>query len=216
MGNISKYPIEKWSLTQELIVTRTDLTLQEIASTVDIPFDTMYAYAKRKGWLLLRDANDTRRAGLHLARIIKDIAGQTTDIHEHTVAMVEALQNSYRIMIVRDSDGHIHYQNMPPTWPTKPVNYDSLNPEEKERELLTIDQARLQNFLSDLITVLKLKMENINFLQKMIKGSLPKVEPSAVDISRRIADYTVDVLASDDSRSLEQALSDIKMLKAGD
>ena len=205
-GN-NKYSLDQWALAQELVVSRPDITIVNIAEEVGIAFDALYTHAKRKGWLALRELSDVRKAGSKLHQIIREIAGQTTDVHEHTIAMVEALQNSFKILIIRDNEGHIHYQNMPPLWPSKPTNFDRLSPEDKERELLTIDSARLQNFISNLVGILKVKMDNVQFIAKMIKGSLPKIDPDTVDVSRRIGDSTIDILATTDSRSLEEALS---------
>lgn len=217
MGSISKYSIDKWEKAQELLTTRQDLTIDQIATMVEIPAATLYNSARRKGWIALRDLSDIRKSSARLSEIIKDIAGQTTDVHEHTIAMVEALQNSFQIQIVRDNEGHIHYQNMPPLWPNKPVNFDQMSIEDQQKALLTIETPRLESFITDLIGVIRVKMENMTFVTKMIKGSMPKIDPMTLDLSRRIGDTEIDILASDDSRSLADALNaDLKQLKGVD
>ena len=109
-GVPSKFPLEKWTQAQGMFAdTDHKYSIKEISDITEIPYDTLYAYAKRKGWLALLDTAAVRRSSMKLGQIIREIAGQSTDVHEHTIAMVEALQNSFKIMIVRDNENHLHH-----------------------------------------------------------------------------------------------------------
>jgi hypothetical protein len=188
------HSLEVWEKAQELVINRPDLSLSEIGRQTGISQQNLHKRATRKGWLQLREMNDTTKAGERLHTIIKDVALQVNDLHEHAAAMVEALQNSYSIKIVRDKDGHMHYQNMLPSWPKMPKNFDSMTEEEKVFAINQIDSDRFSSFLKDLMNILNVKTNNIMFITKMIKNALPKIDPFSLDIGRRDADTTIDVL----------------------
>lgn len=198
------YTPTQWEMAQDLVIGTND-SLASIAGKTGINYNTLYTRAKAKKWLNTRDLNDNSRAAERLIDIIRDITGHVTDINEHALAMAEALQNAYRISIVRDINGHLHYQNMRPTWPGIPDNYDQLTAEAQQVQLRTIEPGRLQSFLSDIMAVLELKISNVEFITKNFKGALPKLDIYALDIQRRDADPTIDILATPDSpRLLEE------------
>jgi len=215
IGAVSLYTVEQWAKAEEMVRYNTSIPISEIAQRTGINYQALYTKAKHYGWLAARDMNDITKAGERIARIVTDITGQITDIHEHTVAMVEALQNSYRIEIQRDNEGHLHYRNMPPQWPGRPDNWESLTEEAKAVATRSIDPGRLQNFLADLMAVLELKTKNINFVAKNLKGALPKMDIYALDLSRRAADGTVDILATPDSTRLLDEIRIQRLLNAG-
>lgn len=216
IGAVSLYSPEQWAKAEELVRYNTSLSMTEIARQTGIHYQALYSRAKNYGWLSARDMNDITKAGERIARIVTDITGQITDIHEHTVAMVEALQNSYRIQIERDNEGHLHYKNMLPNWPGKPDNWESLTPEAQAVIMRSIDSRRLQNFLADLMAVLELKTKNISFVAKNLKGALPKMDIYELDLSRRAADNDIDVLATPDSKRLLEEIKIQRLLAAGE
>lgn len=207
------YTQEQWDRAQELILNTT-LPITEIAEKLDIKYHALYTKAKSRRWLNARDLNDNNRAADRLVDIVRDITGQVTDINEHALAMIEALQNSYRIVIVRDRDGHLHYQNMRPIWPNMPDNFAQMTEAAQQVELRTIEPGRLQSFLSDIMSVLELKMSNVEFITKNFKGTLPKLDIFALDIRRRAADPTIDILASPDSPKMLEEIRKQKLLLA--
>jgi hypothetical protein len=194
MGKIQKYRISPttWAKAQDLIITRPDIPLVRIAEKMNIPPEILRQKAAGAGWLNLRDLADVERATEKIQHIIKDLAFQINDFHEHASAMVEALQFAHRIQIVRDPMGHLHYQNMPPVWPGKPDNFSSMTQEEQQKALNTIEPRRLQVFTNDMMSINAMKGSNFNFITKMLKGSLPKIDPIALDISRRDADVDIE------------------------
>ena len=216
IGAVSLYTPEQWAKAEELVRYNTAITISEIAQRTGINYQALYTKAKHYGWLSARDMNDITKAGERIARIVTDITGQITDIHEHTIAMVEALQNSYRIEIHRDNAGHIHYRNMLPNWPTKPDNWDDLTEEARIVSIRSIDPGRLQNFMADLMAVLELKTKNISFVAKNLKGALPKMDIYALDLSRRAADDSIDILATPDSKKLLDEIKMQRLLVAGE
>jgi len=207
------YTQEQWDQAQDLILNTT-LPITEIAERTNIKYHALYTKAKSKRWLNARDLNDNNRAADRLVDIVRDITGQVTDINEHALAMIEALQNSYRIIIVRDQFGHLHYQNMRPVWPGMPDNFEHLTEEAQQVQLRTIEPSRLQSFLSDIMSVLELKMSNVEFITKHFKGTLPKLDIFALDITRRAADPTIDILASPESPKLLEEIRKQKLLLA--
>jgi hypothetical protein len=216
-GAISIYAPEQWVKAEELVKYNTTLPISEIAAQTGINYQALYTKAKNHGWLTARDMNDIRKSGDRIARIVTDITGQITDIHEHTIAMVEALQNSYRIEIHRDDEGHLHYKNMMPNWPGKPDTdvWNTLTEEAKAGMIRTIEPSRLQDFLADLMAVLELKVKNITFVTKNLKGALPKMDIYELDMSRRAADTSVDILASPDSPKLLEEIKMQRLIAAG-
>lgn len=210
MAKLQKYRISPttWAKAQDLVITRPDIPLTKIAEKVSIPATLLKQKAMSAGWLNLRDLADVDKSTEKLQHIIKDLAYQINDFHEHTSAMIESLQFSHRIQIIRDPMGHIHYQNMPPVWPGKPNNFFELAYEEQQKALNTIEPRRLQTFINDMMSVLSMKASNLNFVTKMVKGSLPKIDPIALDLSRRDADVNITPLllegeGADDSSDVE-------------
>lgn len=216
IGAVSLYTPDQWAKAEELVRYNTSIPISEIAQRVGINYQALYTKAKHYGWLAARDMNDITKAGERIARIVTDITGQITDIHEHTIAMVEALQNSYRIEIQRDSEGHLHYRNMLPNWPGKPDNWDALTPEAQIIAIRSIDPGRMQNFLADLMAVLELKTKNISFVAKNLKGALPKMDIYELDLSRRAADSSIDILASPNSKNMLEEMKMQRLLTAGE
>jgi hypothetical protein len=204
MGN---YTEEQWSQAQDMIINQPTMPISKIALATGINFNALYSKAKGRNWLAARDLNDHRKASERLLEVVRDITGQITDVHEHTIAMVEALQNTYRIEIYKDAGGHIHYRNMMPQWPGIPPNFDQLTNEAKAVSIQTIDLSRMQSFFADLMSILDLKTRNIEFVTKILKGALPKMDIYELDLSRRAADDTIDVLATPNSKNM---LSEIK------
>lgn len=209
------YTQEQWDKAQDLILNTT-LPITEISERVGIKYHALYTKAKTKRWLNARDLMDNNKAAERLVDIIRDITGQVTDINEHALAMLESLQNAYRIVIIRDADGHLHYQNMRPIWPGMPDNFDQLTEEAQQVQLRTIEPTRLQSFLSDIMSVLELKMSNVEFITKNFKGSLPKLDIFALDLQRRAADPMIDIIATPDSpKLLEEIRKQKLLLRAG-
>lgn len=205
------YTDDQWEEAQRLVLN-TSLPITIIAERTGIKYHALYTRAKTKRWLNARDLNDNNRATERLVDIVRDITGQVTDTNEHALAMIEALQNSHRIIIVRDPEGHLHYQNMRPTWPGQPDNYDNLTEEAQQIHLRTIETGRLQSFLSDIMAVLELKMTNVEFIAKNFKGTLPKLDIFALDIQRRDADPNIDILATPDSPKMLEEIRKQKLL----
>lgn len=183
----STYSQELWDKARDLIVNKPDVSLVKISQIVGIPLAVVESKAVKSGWLNQRDIKDAQINTKHLNRVIQEVALQINDVHQHTSALVESLQYAHRIKIVKDKDGTIHYINFE-EYPGRPKNWKELTPEQQEVLLRYIAPSRFSRFMADLLTVLSMKNNNINFISKMIKGSLPKVDPSVIDLSRRDSD----------------------------
>lgn len=188
----STYTDEQWEQARELITTKPETQLSDIAATVGIPLIILENRAVKQNWLAARDYQDAKLSTRNLNRVIGEVALQLNDVHQHTAALLEAIQYSHRIKIDQDSEGRIHYKNFE-EFPGKPSQdiWDNFSEEQKEAALRYISPSRLARFMADLMTVLNLKNNNINFITKMIKGGLPKVDPNILDLSRRDSDSQV-------------------------
>lgn len=186
----NKYSDELWAQAKELVETRPDLSIVEIAKQLDMPVTTLQSRASRNNWFVKRDIADNRKAEEILNGVVRSIAFQINDMHQHAQALLEALQYTHRIKIMRDSEGNIHYVNFE-DWPDKPENWNELSEQQKEGHLKYISPPRFKLFLNDLMQVTSLKSSAIEFISKTAKASLPKLDPRTIDISRRDAEEPV-------------------------
>lgn len=200
---------KSWEVAQDLILNRPDLTFEQISLATGLSASLLKYRAKKSGWLNVRDLEEVDRANAKMNGVIKDIASQVNDVHEHASAMVEALQRSYHIEIYRDNLGHLHYRNAR-TFPDLPRNLDDLPLEEKESLLNYIEPRRLQLFSADLQNILNMKVSNITFVTKMIKGSLPKIDPITLDLGRRDADNEDSNLSADSLPDMDATIAKLR------
>lgn len=181
---------EKWEEARNLIISRPDLSYAVVAKTVGIPVNSLTARAVRLNWQAQRDQIEAVNINDKLQNIIEQIAAQISDMNVHLVGMVEGLQNAYRIKIVKNLDGTISYKNFD-DYPGRPDNWHSLTTQEQEALLRYIPPARFVRFIEDLMKIFSYKTNIINFVAKFVKGSLPKIDPFTLDLSKRDIDKTV-------------------------
>jgi len=182
-GPKSKYTEEAWGLAKNL-VENTEVSLREISEKTGIPISTIESRSSRYGWLSKRDITSSRRSEESLKRVTREISYQVGDLYQHSFAMLEAIQYSHRIKIERTLDGDLKYRNFE-DWPDKPENWDDLTDDEKEAHRCYISVPRLRLFLEDLEKVTELKKSLLDFTAKISKGTLPKLDVEAIDLSRR-------------------------------
>lgn len=187
IGAVSKYSPELWAQAQDLVENHPEYSLTEIAKKIKIPVTTLESKASRAGWLNKRDLSKVRKADESLKKIVREIAFQINDLHAHVIAMIEALQYSHRIKIVRDDDGKMHYINFD-DFPDRPINWEELNEREKEAYRRFIPPTRLKAFNEQLHMILQRQQTTIDFTTKITKAALPKVDPDIVDFASRPAE----------------------------
>lgn len=186
-GAISKYSPEVWATAQDMVENHPEVTLTEIALRCRMPITTLESKASRSGWLNKRDVSKVRKADESLKKIVREVAFQINDLHAHVIAMIEALQYSHRIKIVRDDDGKMHYVNFD-DFPDRPENWDKLKEKDKEAYRRFIPPVRLKAFLEQLHLVLQRQTTTIDFVTKMTKAALPKVDPEIVKLDTRTSE----------------------------
>lgn len=190
----SKYSDEEWRVAQDL-VENTQTSLREISSITGIPVSTIESRASRYGWLAKRDLTSVKESTASVKRVIRELAYQINDMHQHTSALLESLQYSHRIKIERTLEGDIRYVNFE-DWPDKPSNWDELSQEDKEAHRRYISVPRFRLFKEDLKEILELQGANTDFIAKVTKGTLPKLDVEALDLSRRSGDDTIQATGS--------------------
>lgn len=185
-GFATKYDPAVWDKAQVLVEEHPELSMSAIARQLDMPITTLESKAIRSGWFNKRDLAKAKKADYNLKRVTRELATQLNDLHGHSMALIEALQYSHRIKIVRDDDGQIHYRNFD-DYPDRPVNWDTLSEEEKESFRRHISPVRLKQFTDQLQLAMSNQKETMEFVAKMTKASLPKVDPELLDISERVS-----------------------------
>lgn len=210
---VSNTSADVWETVRDLIVNRTDVSLTDIAKATGIPSKTIEAHALQSGWLTKKDLNNIVRTQNELNRVMSEISIQLNDANSHAEAFIEALQYSHRIKIVRGSDGTIHYRNFE-DYPDRPSNWLSLDESQREALRRYIPPSRLSKFWQDILTVLNFKQGIINFVSKMSKASLPKMDVTAVTIASKDQgpiDDTTEIynILKDDGTSSSNELQDM-------
>jgi len=190
-GRPTVYSKEVWVQAQNLVENHPEKSIAEIALELKMPLSTLESKARRDGWLNRRDLTKVRVADQTLNRITREIAFQINDMYQHTAAAIEALQYSHRIRMWKDEEGNIHYTNFD-DWPDRPYNWDDLPEEEKEAHRRFISPVRLKNFLDELNNILNNKKNILDFIAKITKASLPKVDPDIINITRRESEEEKD------------------------
>jgi len=187
----TRYSDKIWDRAKYLVLN-TDRKLRDIAAELIISEATLIQKAYRQGWMSKRDKNEIVNAEENLARVIKEVAYQINDFNEHSGAMIEAIQYSHRIKIIRDDEGRIRYRNFN-DWPDKPsaAKWAKMSADDKQAHIMYIRPARLTQFLDEMERVTNLKQNTLLFVTKMTKGSLPKIDPGVLDISRRDTDDVI-------------------------
>ena len=183
-GRPSLYDKKVWEIAEDLVENHPEKSLFDISIELKMPLSTLESKAKRGGWLDRRDKTKVRVADQTLNRVTREVAFQLNDMYQHTSAMVEALQYSHRIRMWKDESGNIHYYNFD-DWPDRPSNWDSLSEEEKDSYRRFITPVRLRNFLGELDTILGKKRDILDFIAKVTKATLPKVDPDIINLTRR-------------------------------
>lgn len=183
-GRPTVYSEDVWSKAADLVENHPEQSLAEIAAELKMPLSTLESKSRRAGWLNKRDLTKVRVADRTLNRITREIAFQVNDMYQHTSAAVEALQYSHRIRMWKDEEGNIHYTNFD-DWPDRPYNWDAISEEEKEAHRRFISPIRLKNFLDELNSILNNKRNILDFITRITKASLPKVDPDIINITRR-------------------------------
>jgi len=186
-GAISKYAPEVWGKAQNLVENHPEVSLTEIAKICGMPITTLESKASRAGWLNKRDLSKVRKSDENLKKIVREVAFQINDLHAHVIAMIEALQYSHRIKIVRDDDGKMHYINFD-DFPDRPENWAKLSDKKKEAYRRHIPPVRLKAFLEQMHMVLQRSASTLDFVQKNSKAALPKIDPEIVMLGSRTSE----------------------------
>ena len=191
---ISKVPsasVEVWDTVRDLIINKTDISIADISKATGISVKAIEAQAVQAGWITKRDLGKIVKTQNELNRVMVEIAGQLNDANEHAAAFIEAIQYSHRIKITKNADGTLSYRNFE-EYPDRPTNWTTLNEDQREALRRYIAPSRLSRFWSDILTVLNFKQGIINFVSKMSKASLPKMDVSTVTLSNRGTDKAID------------------------
>lgn len=186
----NKYSDETWDLAKKLVEEHPDISIVDIAKQLNMPVTTLQSRASRNNWFIKRDINDNKAAEEVLNGVVRTLAYQINDMHQHAQALLETLQYTHRIKVTRDEEGNIHYRNFE-DWPDKPENWSELSELEREGHLKYISPPRFKLFLNDLMQVTNLKSTTIDFISKAAKASLPKLDPRTIDLSRRDAEEDI-------------------------
>ncbi len=186
-GLVSKYAPEVWTKAQDLVENRPDISISDIARKVGMPITTLESKASRNGWLNKRDLSKVRKADESLKKITREIAFQINDLHSHAIAMLEAAQYSFRIKITRDKDGKMHYVNFD-DFPDRPLDWETLSEDAKEAYRRYIPPPRLKAFHEQIHFILEREKDTIEFVTKMTKASLPKIDPDIIDMTSRASE----------------------------
>jgi hypothetical protein len=189
----SNFTDEQWNQAKELVVSRPDVSLLDISKTIGIPVSILENRAVKQNWMAKRDSEEQKINTRSLNRIIGEVALQLNDVHQHVSALMESLQYSHRIKIEQDEEGNLHYKNFE-DFPGKPKKeeWETMSEEKKDAILHYIAPSRFARFMNDLSMILNLRNNNINFVSKMTKGGLPKVDPNILDLSRRDFDNKIN------------------------
>lgn len=180
---VFSYKEELWDTVRDMIVNRPDVSLVDISRVTDIPIREIEITATNKGWLSKRDLTSIKATQASLNRIMTDISYQLNETNEYVAAFIEAIQYSHRIKILKNPDGSLHFRNFE-DFPDRPKDWDTLSEEVKEAYMKYINPSRLTKFWMDLNSALNVRTGVLNFIAKVSKGSLPKVNPTVIDVSR--------------------------------
>lgn len=186
-GKVSKYFPETWKEAQDLVENHPELTMTAIAVKFSMPVTTLESMASRSGWLNKRDLSKVRKADESLKKIVREVAYQINDLHGHVLAGIEAIQYSFRIKIIRDEDGTMHYINFE-DFPDKPLDWEDLTEKEQKAYIKYIPPPRLKAFLEQLNYILQRQTSTLDFVAKMTKAALPKVDPDIINLTPRVAE----------------------------
>ena len=194
------YTEEQWKEVKDLVIY-TDKTFREISDITGIPATTIETKSMNLSWLNKRDKNKIEAVNENLNRIIQQIGFQINDLHQHAVGLTEAVLKAYQVEIVRDNSGNIHYRNTDDSADKPPQHvWQGWSQDQKDIWYDTIAPIKLSRLTDELERIQNMKRSNIEFITKMIKGSLPKIDPFVLDISRR--DAVIDTL--EDSKIKEE------------
>jgi hypothetical protein len=188
---VSNTSADVWDTIRDLIVNKTDVSLVEIAKATGIPVKTIEAQAIQSGWITKRDLNVIVKTQNELNRVMLEISFQINESDRHAEAFIEALQYSHRIKIVRAPNGSLHYRNFE-EYPDRPDNWLSLDPTQREALLRYIPPSRLAKFWQDILTVQNFKKSLVDYVSKMSKASLPKMDVTAVTLANQITEEIDD------------------------
>jgi hypothetical protein len=174
--------VDVWDTVKDLIINNKDVSILDISKATGISTKAIEAQAIQAGWIVKRDLNRIAKTQKELNRVMVEISTQLNDAHNHASAFIEAIQYSHRIKIVRNNDGTLSYRNFE-EYPDRPTNWSLLNEDQREALRKYIPPSRLSRFWSDILTVLNFKHGIINFISKMSKASLPKMDVDTITMS---------------------------------
>ncbi len=206
---VSTTSADVWDTVRDLIINKSDVSLTEISKATGIPVKTIEAHALQSGWITKRDLNVIVKTQNELNRVMIEISVQLNEATSHAEAFIEALQYSHRIKIVKESNGVVHYRNFE-EYPDRPDNWASLDEIQKEALRRYIAPSRLSKFWQDILTVLNFKQGIINYVSKMSKASLPKMDVTTVTLASK------DTGLIDDSVEIASILDNSKEGSSGD
>lgn len=188
---VSQTSADVWDTIRDLIVNKSDISLTEISKATSIPVKTIEAQALQSGWLTKRDLNVIVKTQHELNRVMLEISQHINESDRHAEAFIEALQYSHRIKIVRDADGAIHYRNFE-DFPDRPDSWASLDETQRNALLKYIPPARLSKFWQDILTVRNFQKSLVDYVGKMSKASLPKMDVTTVTLANKVIEEIDD------------------------
>lgn len=200
---VSNASADVWDTVRDLVINKADVSFDEISRVTGIPSKTLEAHSLQAGWITKRDLNVIVRTQQHLNRVMLEISEQLNDATSHAEAFIEALQYSHRIKIVKEANGVIRYRNFE-DYPDRPDSWDDLTDQQRQALLRYIPPSRLAKFWQDILTVLNFKQNIVNYVSKMSKASLPKMDVTAVTLASK------DMGAIDDTTQISTILKDDK------
>lgn len=183
--------VDVWDTVRDLIINSTDVSIADISKATGISVKAIEAQALQAGWITKRDLGKIARVQNELSRVMVEISSQLNDANSHAAAFIEAIQYSHRIKIVKNNDGTMSYRNFE-EYPDRPPNWASMTEDQREALRRYIPPSRLSRFWSDILTVLNFKQGIINFISKMSKASLPKMDVSTITLSNVGTDTPID------------------------
>jgi hypothetical protein len=198
---VSSTSADVWETIREIIINKSDVSLIEVSKATGIPVKAIEAQAIQAGWLTKRDLNVIVKTQNELNRVMLEISYQINESDRHAEAFIEALQYSHRIKLVRDAQGSLHYRNFE-EYPDRPDNWLTLDETQREALRRYIPPSRLSKFWQDILTVQNFKKSLVDYVSKMSKASLPKMDVTAVTLSNKITE------AIDDKTEIDNLLKD--------
>lgn len=188
---VSQTSADVWDTVRDLIVNKSDISLVDISKATGIPVKTIEAQAIQAGWLTKRDLNVIVKTQHELNRVMLEISQHINESDRHAEAFIEALQYSHRIKIVRDADGTIHYRNFE-DFPDRPDNWVDLDETQRQALIKYIPPSRLSKFWQDILTVRGFQKSLVDYVGKMSKASLPKMDVTTVTLANKIVEEIDD------------------------